>query len=91
MTCRRLVLSAGTLGTTHLLLRNRSRLPRLSPLLGTRFSGNGDYLTFAHGCRENGGESGGAVPSMQARGILVVDMHVGAMDDHDIPRRKRHF
>jgi cholesterol oxidase len=55
VTCRRLVLSAGTLGTTHLLLRNRSRLPGISPLLGTRFSGNGDYLTWAHGCREDGG------------------------------------
>jgi cholesterol oxidase len=43
------VLSAGTLGTTLLMLRN---LPSVSPLLGTRFSGNGDYLTFAHGCRK---------------------------------------
>jgi cholesterol oxidase len=52
ISCRRLVLSAGTFGTTYLLLRNRSRLPGLSRLLGTRFSGNGDYLTYAHGCRD---------------------------------------
>jgi cholesterol oxidase len=42
-----LVLAAGTLGSTRLLLKNRRRLPRLSPALGTRFSGNGDALSLA--------------------------------------------
>jgi cholesterol oxidase len=42
-----LVLAAGTLGSTRLLLRNKRRLPRLSPALGTRFSGNGDALALA--------------------------------------------
>jgi cholesterol oxidase len=42
----RLILGAGTFGTTYLLLRNRSAFPSLSPALGTRFSGNGDLLTF---------------------------------------------
>jgi cholesterol oxidase len=42
-----LVLAGGTLGSTRLLLRNRRRLPRLSPALGTRFSGNGDALALA--------------------------------------------
>ncbi len=42
-----LVLAAGTLGSTRLLLKNRKRLPRLSPALGTRFSGNGDALSLA--------------------------------------------
>jgi cholesterol oxidase len=41
------VLAAGTLGSTRLLLRNRRRLPRLSPTLGTHFSGNGDALAAA--------------------------------------------
>lgn len=44
--CERLILGAGALGTTRLLLRNRSALPTLSPALGTRFSGNGDVLGF---------------------------------------------
>jgi cholesterol oxidase len=44
--CDRLVLAAGTLGTTHLLLRSRSGLPGLSGALGSRFSGNGDVLAF---------------------------------------------
>ncbi|WP_051858123.1 GMC oxidoreductase [Streptomyces cellulosae] len=42
--CRRLVLAAGTFGSTYLLLRNRAALPGLSSALGTRFSGNGDLL-----------------------------------------------
>ncbi|MFE4198259.1 GMC oxidoreductase [Paenarthrobacter sp. NPDC056912] len=44
--CRRLILGAGTFGTNFLLLRNRGSLPALSDALGTRFSGNGDLLTF---------------------------------------------
>jgi cholesterol oxidase len=49
---KRLVLSCGTLGTTRLLLRNRAALPRISDELGSRFSGNGDLLTFAHRCTQ---------------------------------------
>ncbi|MDQ6616806.1 MAG: GMC family oxidoreductase [Actinomycetota bacterium] len=41
----RVVLGAGTFGSTYLLLKNRAALPRLSPALGTRFSGNGDVLS----------------------------------------------
>jgi cholesterol oxidase len=41
------VLAAGTLGSTRLLLRNRRRLAGLSPALGSRFSGNGDALGMA--------------------------------------------
>ena len=45
---RRLVLGAGTFGTTELLLRNRSAFPGLNQrALGTRFCGNGDLLGFA--------------------------------------------
>lgn len=46
LTCDHLILSAGTLGTTNLLLRNRSALPGLSKKIGTRFCGNGDLLTL---------------------------------------------
>jgi cholesterol oxidase len=42
-----LVLAAGTVGSSRLLLKNRGRLPRLSPALGSRFSGNGDALALA--------------------------------------------
>jgi len=46
---RRVVVSAGTLGSNELLLRCRDKygtLPRLSQRLGQRFSGNGDFLSF---------------------------------------------
>jgi cholesterol oxidase len=46
LTCDHLILSAGTLGTTELLLRNRGAFPRISHKLGTRFCGNGDLLTL---------------------------------------------
>jgi cholesterol oxidase len=49
LTCDRLVLAAGSLGSTYLLLRCRDAFPGLSPRLGTRFGGNGDLLTFALG------------------------------------------
>ncbi len=54
VTCDRLVLSAGTLGTTYLLLKNRSAFPGLSAALGSRFGGNGDLLTFARNCMTEG-------------------------------------
>lgn len=50
ITARRVVVSAGTLGSTELLLRCRDveeTLPNLSPRLGMGFSGNGDFLSFA--------------------------------------------
>ncbi len=49
ITCDRLVLAAGTFGTTYLLLRNRAALPGISRMLGRRFSGNGDLLGFVSG------------------------------------------
>lgn len=55
----RLVLGAGTFGSTYLLLRNRAAFPALGPALGTRFSGNGDLLTVLRHSRrklENGTE-----------------------------------
>jgi cholesterol oxidase len=41
------VLAAGCLGSSRLLLKNRSRLPNLSAAIGSRFSGNGDALAAA--------------------------------------------
>jgi cholesterol oxidase len=53
VTGTRLVIGAGTFGSTYLLLSNHAAFPRLGPTLGTRFSGNGDLLTFLrHSQRE---------------------------------------
>lgn len=46
ITCDRLVLSAGSFGSTYLLLRNRDAFPGLSPVLGSNWCGNGDLLGF---------------------------------------------
>ena len=56
----RLIMSAGTFGSTYLLLRNRDAFGGVHPLLGTRFCGNGDLLSFALRCRDtrNGVEHG---------------------------------
>ncbi|MDQ3953650.1 MAG: GMC oxidoreductase, partial [Actinomycetota bacterium] len=55
VTCDRLVLSAGTLGTTYLLLKNLSAFKDLSPALGRRFSGNGDFLGLVFRARRPDG------------------------------------
>jgi cholesterol oxidase len=41
---RRVVLAAGTMGSTEVLLQSRNDLPGLSPMLGLHFSGNGDFI-----------------------------------------------
>ena len=55
ITAHCLVVSAGTFGTTYLLLRNRDAFPNLSPTLGSRFSGNGDFLSFVLRARSRAG------------------------------------
>jgi cholesterol oxidase len=50
----RLILSAGSFGSTYLLLKNRASFPGLSKRLGTQFCGNGDLLALAIKARENG-------------------------------------
>ena len=44
------VLAAGTLGSTEILLRSRERGLNTSSRLGRGFSGNGDALGFAYDC-----------------------------------------
>lgn len=44
-----IILSAGTLGSTEILLRSRERGLALSDRLGQRFSANGDIIAFGYG------------------------------------------
>ncbi len=47
---RKVILSAGSLGSTEILLRSRDEkktLPDISPALGKGWSSNGDFLTFS--------------------------------------------
>jgi cholesterol oxidase len=48
VTTDRLILAAGTFGTTYLMLKNRDNFPDISDRLGQYFSGNGDFLGLAH-------------------------------------------
>ena len=82
MTCDRLILSAGTLGSTYLLLKNRSAFPHLSPMLGQRFSGNGDLLTFARHCLKE--VDGKRVPNvMDAAHAPVITSAIRVDDEVD--------
>jgi len=51
-------LGAGALGTTELLLRSQRYGLDTSPLLGQKFTGNGDMLAFAYNCKHDIGSLG---------------------------------
>ena len=51
---RHLVLAAGALGSTEILLRSQRAGLALSPRLGQGFSGNGDMIAFGYGYGEQG-------------------------------------
>ena len=46
-----IVLAAGTLGSTEILLRSQAEGLSLSPRLGERFSANGDIIAFGYGAK----------------------------------------
>ncbi len=50
-----LVLGAGTLGSTYLLLKSRGDFPGLSPRLGAGFNGNGDLYAMARRAKQDDG------------------------------------
>lgn len=59
MTSTTLVLAAGTLGSSYLLLKQAGAgdtFASLRPQLGRRFTGNGDLLTFVLGARTDSGD-----------------------------------
>ncbi|MEV4351650.1 GMC family oxidoreductase [Actinoplanes sp. NPDC049596] len=82
ITCDRLILAAGTFGTSFLLLRNRAAFPGISTALGTRFSGNGDLLAFLMGARDPKARDGhrrieGSRGPVITSAIRVPDEHDG--------------
>src|SRR5690349_7850040 len=53
ITCKRLIISAGTFGSPYLLMRNLASFPQLNrDTLGSRFSVNGDLLSFIVNSKE---------------------------------------
>ena len=79
ITCDQLVISAGTLGSTFLLLKNQGALGIKSQALGTRFSGNGDLLSFAMKAKTREGQP---VEVSASRGPVITSYgrHTDAMD-----------
>lgn len=63
ITADRLILAAGTLGSTYLLLKNKAAFPQIGPALGQRFCGNGDLIAFALNATqaENGKQIGRSI------------------------------
>jgi choline dehydrogenase-like flavoprotein len=55
---RHVMLAAGALNTTEILLRSESRGLSVSPRLGTSFSGNGDFFAVAYNADEPVGALG---------------------------------
>lgn len=53
---RRVIVAAGTLGSTELLLRSNGPHLPLSPRLGERFSGNGDMIAVLHDVHDENGQ-----------------------------------
>ena len=81
MTADRVVLGAGSLGSTYLLMKNRAALPGLSSALGSRMCGNGDFLGFLLNAKEADGsprlvrgERGPVITST----VRVEDGNIGA-------------
>jgi cholesterol oxidase len=72
------VLAAGTLGSTEILLRSRDEGLATSPHVGRRFSGNGDVLAFAYGVKDPDmrgiGTGGRKVTARNAVGPCITGM-----------------
>ena len=82
----RVVMAAGALGTTFLLLRNRQALG-LGDGIGTRFCGNGDLLGFARDLREDG-----AYRAVDPSRGPVITSYIRMPDAHDgVPGSRRGF
>ncbi len=52
VTADTVILGAGSLGSTEILLRSKERGLTMSPRLGDKFTGNGDVLGFGYNCDE---------------------------------------
>jgi cholesterol oxidase len=84
LTADRVILAAGTLGSTEILLRSRQRGLHLSRRLGERFSGNGDMIAFGPGQHQRVNAVASENDPPDARGIGPTI--TGILDLRDTPR-----
>jgi cholesterol oxidase len=80
MKARRVVLAAGSLGSTYLLLRSREALRLDHPALGRRFCGNGDILGLVRDAVGNLESTNGPVITAYRR--FPADTDTGDPNDH---------
>jgi cholesterol oxidase len=81
---RRVVVAAGSLGSTQLLLRSRDELPGLGPALGTRFSINGEFL-FSYTDRLPERVNAGIGPPITARVTATRGDLIATVEDLGLP------
>ncbi len=83
VTCGVVILAAGTLGSTEIMLRSKAAGLRCSEKVGERFSGNGDVLGFGYNNdrRINGIGMGQAVDSADPPGPCIT----GILDRREQP------
>jgi cholesterol oxidase len=76
------ILAAGTLGSTEILLRSRERGLSVSDQLGQRFSANGDIIAFGYGATEKINAIGVGHPA-KIEGRAVGATVSGQLEIHD--------
>lgn len=89
LTCKRLIIAAGTFGSPYLLMKNRAAFPRLSKRLGTRFSVNGDLISFLINSKQvRNGETVPRVLDPNFGPVITSYIRVGdALDGTGVPGR----
>jgi cholesterol oxidase len=80
------VLAAGTLGSTEILLRSRERGLALSDRLGKSFSANGDIIAFGYGAKLPVNAIGvGDPPKVEGLDVgACVSGQIEIVDEHDL-------
>lgn len=76
ITADHVILGAGAIGSTEILLRSRAKGLALSDRLGTRFSGNGDALGFAYDAYFKAEKDGDTIKAgpIHAMGVGTADV-----------------
>jgi len=77
-----IVLAAGTLGSTEILLRSRDKGLAVSDRLGERFSANGDIIAFGYGSKTPVNAIGVGHPS-KVEGLEIGASVSGQLEVHD--------
>ncbi|KAI9190777.1 uncharacterized protein BJ171DRAFT_540722 [Polychytrium aggregatum] len=81
------VLGAGAIGSTEILLRSKAHGLDLSDRVGQQFSGNGDLLAFNYNCNEPVNAIGTTHPTPQAPAgpciTGIIDMRKGERTEND--------